>query len=238
MRIYTIENGVVKNGAKIEKMVLQGAGVEIPAIIIGEDGRGRQRGVLPVGGVSAGQDGSYGRLLMATVGTSKAGKPKLWAEETTDSTDKSKAIVVFRTQIGFRGGNSHTGDKYLVPCTRRGKHVAGYYRCPECETGLVPVDETGKSDTFWAGVTHPDEGSTQHWHPFPGEILVQGMIAQGDAGRAGSGSQLIAVIPRGIVFRTGYSGRLYGGPAAHYYVFNGENILACTWAERTATDLF
>jgi len=45
-------------------------------------------------------------------------------------------------------------------------------------------------------------------------------------------------MPKGVVFRTGYSGRLYGAPAAHYYVFDGEKILAATWEERMLTELF
>jgi len=57
------------------------------------------------------------------------------------------------------------------------------------------------------------------FHPFPGQVLVRGTIAQGAAGRMGCGEQIIAVIPAGKVFRTAYSGRLYGTPSAHYYVY-------------------
>ena len=73
---------------------------------------------------------------------------------------------------------------------------------------------------------------------FPGKIIASGHVAQGAAGRAGGGEQLIAVMPKDIVFRTGYSGRLYGGPAAHYYKWDGERLLAATWEERAASDLF
>jgi phosphoribosyl-ATP pyrophosphohydrolase len=53
----------------------------------------------------------------------------------------------------------------------------------------------------------------------------------------GSGEQIIAIVPKNVVFRTGYSGRLYGAPAGHYYIFDGKQLLAVTWGERMATDI-
>ena len=76
------------------------------------------------------------------------------------------------------------------------------------------------------------------FRPFPGEILCEGIIAQGDAGRMGSGKQLVAVLPADTVFRTGYSGRLYGAPSAHYYIFRDGQILSATWEEREISDIF
>ena len=40
MKIFTIENGKVTEGAKVDSFTLKGAGVSIPANIIGEEGRG------------------------------------------------------------------------------------------------------------------------------------------------------------------------------------------------------
>lgn len=76
------------------------------------------------------------------------------------------------------------------------------------------------------------------FHPFPGEIICTGIIAQGAAGRAGSGEQLVAVLPANTVFRTGYSGRLYGSPSAHYYIFRNGQVLSATWKEREVLDVF
>jgi len=73
---------------------------------------------------------------------------------------------------------------------------------------------------------------------FPGTWLSEGFIAQGAAGRMGGGRQGVAVIPVNNVFRTAYSGRLYGGPAAHYYIYNAGAILAATSQEREIADLF
>ncbi|MFA7177996.1 MAG: hypothetical protein WC114_12165 [Smithellaceae bacterium] len=258
-QIYTICSGEVIAGAEIGRLTLKGAGIEIPAILVGEAGRGRELGVLPIGGqlpmvpcpdrgkdvwtsrdkcekcrTPLGEsDGScrthpdrgevVGRLLFAEVGKTKAGKPKLLARQSADSS--ALAIVVLRTKIGFRGGNSHTGDRRGWRCSKYGCAARGEGAapdaCPECGAG------------GWDGGPKNDFG------PFPGEILAEGMIAQGDAGRMGNGRQLVAVVPKGIVFRTSYSGRLYGNPSAHYYVFTGEKILGgLTWDERCASDVF
>jgi len=74
--------------------------------------------------------------------------------------------------------------------------------------------------------------------PFPAAILAEGAIAQGDAGNMGSGSQYIAVVPKNVVFRTRYSGRMYGAPSSHYYLYTGSQVLSATWDERLASDLF
>jgi len=106
-------------------------------------------------------------------------------EKENADTDE-KIICVFRTDIGFRGWNDHTGD--------------------------------------WTG--EPTEGGNHIYAKFPGEILVKGVIAQGDAGRMRSGYQLVALMPKGIVFRTFYGGRLFGKPGEHYYRWDGKQLVS------------
>ena len=48
MRVFTINSGEVVEGGRVTTFTLKGAGVSIPAIIVGEEGRGRKLGVLPV----------------------------------------------------------------------------------------------------------------------------------------------------------------------------------------------
>lgn len=72
--------------------------------------------------------------------------------------------------------------------------------------------------------------------PFPGEVLAEGVIAEGAAGRAGAGYQYIAKVPKGEVFRTAYGGRMYGRPSNHYYLFTGTEVLCQTWSDREASD--
>ena len=204
MRLFTIENGHVCEGMEVDSFTLKGAGVTIPAIIIGEEGRGRKLGVLPVQLLPDSykewkEEGST-HISFAQVGQTKAGKPKLFQTKGADTTEK--CICVFRTQIGFRGGNSHTGDR---------------------DGGMVR--------DYW-GAERPT------FYPFPGEVLCEGIIAQGAAGRMGSGSQLVAIMPAGTVFRTGYSGRLYGKPDEHYYIYMDGQILSATREEREVADIF
>lgn len=187
MKIFTICDGQVTNGAKIVPFKLKSADIIIPAIIIGEEGRGRILGVLPTNG------GIDNTITFGSIGQTKAGKPKLLTNNDEQVSDK--CLVVFRTPIGFRGGNSHTGDR---------------------KPGTDPLE----------------------FEKFPGEVITEGYVAQGDAGGMGGGNQYIAIIPKGVVFRTGYSGRRYGSPRAHYYLFNGEKILSATWEEREISDIF
>ena len=203
MKIYTVKNGKVSEGVRVDSYTLKGAEITFPAIIIGEEGRGRKLGVLPVqlllNAHKEWQERGYTHINSAMVGMTMAGKPKLFQMKDTDTTEK--CICVFQTQIGFRGANEHTGDR------------------------------DGGTETLW-GREYPT------FHPFPGEILCEGIIAQGDAGRMGSGKQLVAILPADTVFRTGYSGRLYGEPSEHYYIYKNGQLLSATWEEREISDIF
>ncbi len=216
-------------GAKVGSFSLKGAEVTIPIVIVGEEGRGRSLGITPVQLSSENYDlwkaGEQVFLQSALVGETRAGNPKL-IESSEDREDE--CIIVFRTKIGFRGGNSHTGDR------------SGQYRVhnrwhPNHKAGLSQKEA---QEYCQEKEIHFDNISPDGFFPFPGKHLVEGSIAQGAAGRAGSGMQYISVIPEGVVFRTGYRGRLYGNPSAHYYIFQDGQILAATWEERGLTDLF
>ena len=204
MKLFTIKSGNVTEGIRVDSFTLKGAGITIPAILVGEKGRGRRLGVLPVqllpSSYKEWQEEGTVSIHSAKIGETKAGKPKLL--ETSGVTDTEKCICVFRTMIGFRGGNSHTGDR-----------------------------DGGTEKDYW-GEEYPT------FHPFPGEILCKGEIAQGAAGRMGNGEQLVAIMPANTVFRTGYSGRLYGAPSAHYYIYRDGQILSATWEEREVADIF
>lgn len=247
MKIFTVENGKVSPGATAERFTLKGAGVEIPAVIVGDEGRGRERGILPVqltdSQYKEWQEKGRVRVESADLGTTKAGKPKLFVKNSADTNER--IIVVFRTKIGFRGGNAHTGDA-LREFWRRGF----FFRTSDAEKSGIPLKEeyTEAEVREYSARLNPNPDPNRRWDagferqvefkPFPGEIIVRGVIAQGDAGRMGSGDQLIAVMPRDVVFRTGYSGRLYGQPSAHYYKWDGERLLVATLEERRLTDLF
>lgn len=229
-QIFTI-NGKAVLGAKIAQFRISGAGISIPAILVGEEGRGRELGILPISTIApCGPDRgeSQDLLVAATIGKTAAGRPKLFEAEkhTTDS----HVIVVLLSGIGYRGGNSHTGDRHNVPCSERNKFIRSYrVKCPICGVDK-PSDAIAGQE--WL---HPDSGTTIKFDSFPGEILVQGRIAQGDAGRMGSGTQMVALIPKNGVFRVAYHGRQVG---ATYYKWDGKLLLAATWQERQVSDIF
>lgn len=188
MLIFTITNGQIELGAQVERIKLSGADLNIAAIVVGEEGRGRRRDILPA---PLRPEDCPARIERASVGTTRSGRPRLITEQSGDTHD---CIIVFRTKGGFRGGASHTGDREA-----------------------------------------PD--NPKAFLPFPGRILARGMIADGMAGRMGGNEQIIAVMPRGAWFRTGYTGRLYGAPSEHYYRFDGKQLIAVTWEERQVLEL-
>ena len=250
MRVSTISDGTVEMGAVVRKHELKGANVVIPVIFIGEEGRGRTLGVLPVQLTPAQekefQANGQVRIEFAELGQTKAGKPKLFAKDSACS--DNGIIAVLRTPIGFRGGNDHTGDRTQTFWTIR-ESFADIAR----EAG-IPIQEKylDKAKVLeyaakLAAIRYPGENNIKEdcgfeYHlefaPFPGTIINKGVIAEGTAGRMGSGDQLVAVIPKNVVFRTSYSGRRYGKPSAHYYKWNGDKVLAATWEEREQSDIF
>jgi len=248
MKIFTVESGKVTEGVKVDSFTLKGAGITIPAIIVGEEGRGRKLGVLPVQLLpeqyKEWQEEGCTYIHFAEIGETKAGKPKLFQVEDADTTEK--CICILRTMIGYRGGNSHTGD------------LKEEYWVPEC-FATFPESVPSKERYTWEEVErygreylkarHPGEDIDGYspdiafnrmvsYHSFPGEILSSGVIAQGDAGGMGSGFQYVAIIPADVVFRTEYRGRLYGYPSEHYYIFRDGQLLAVTREERELSDIF
>jgi hypothetical protein len=222
MKIYTLENGHILEGAKVISYHLRSGDVTIPAITVGEEGRGRKVGVLPIqlnNSYQQWKTEGHCWVYHAQLGQTKTGRPKLIELQAPETKSTQEAIIcVFRTQIGFRGGNAHTGDRL------------GWF-CHNCGEVGLEVDPPK---------TCPNGHPVNLWFAeFPAEaILVEGVIAQGEAGAMGSGKQIVAVMPANKVFRTGYSGRLYGAPAAHYYLWDGENLKVATWEERQVAELF
>lgn len=216
--IFTVTRGSVRPGADVHAVAIGDGKIAINAIVVGAEGRGRRRGLLPVSGPvdappyvprhpasHADPTGPVGSIIAATIGTTRTGSPKFISD--ASPVDASACIVVFAVEGGFRGSVSYTGDRDLS----HGKPEAWCLQDPDDSISFLP---------------------------FPGECLAEGNVAEGEAGRAGSHRQIIAMVPRHVVFRVGYHGRLYGGPAAHYLMFDGRDLRMNTWAERVAADLW
>ncbi len=240
-RIFTIRNGAAKEGAKVNTFTLSN-GTKIPAIVVGEEGRGRALGVLPVSLTKSQfqtwQEKDSVEIRFAEIGQSRSGKPKLFSKEKEENTAGDSLIAVMSTPIGYRGGNSHTGDRQdsLWSLT-----TSARIRVQELDGKPEGIDLHGECSSTsktalmeWAGdeLTEEEFEEKRCWDVFPGKVIIEGRIAQGAAGGMGSGTQMIATIPVNTWFRTSYSGRRYGAPSAHYYKWDGNQVLAVTWDER------
>jgi len=198
-RVFTVKHELVKPYAIARPLTLAGAAVQIWAVTVGQQGRGRCLGVLPVefqGGEPAGEEI---RFSIASLSETRMGRPKLIvpASPDPDQISRRKAIVVLLTEPGFRGSCGHAGERIEIK---------------------EPEADSSRPET--------------NFFPFPGKILVEGRTAQGDAGRMGGGPQIVALVYTAEVFSAWRRGRLYGAPAAHFYMFDGERIFTATWKER------
>jgi len=131
LKIYTIFGPTVEDGAEVQEFTLS-SGIKISAILVGEKGRGRELGVLPVVGVRPGE-----RIYAAQVGQTSSGKPKLLAASPEHAVP-APVILVLRTGIGFRGSNSHEGE--FMPIVRGiiAQGIAGRMGCGEQLVVLLP----------------------------------------------------------------------------------------------------
>ena len=66
---------------------------------------------------------------------------------------------------------------------------------------------------------------TKEYAQFPGQILIRGIISQGAAGNMGSGEQLIALMPKNMIFRIHIGGRRYGHPHEYRGLWDGTQIM-------------
>jgi len=227
-KIFTIGDGYVKEGCTVASYTTTGGAMTIPAVMVGQTGRGRKLGVLPVqllpDSYKEWEDKGSTTIKYATIDKNPAGHPILVEHEGPETT--TDIIVVFWTPIGFRGYNTHTGDRIGWKCEKcgaQGKELEPPETCPQC----------GAKRNTWFG-------PSIMFADFPAKtILVEGRIAQGDAGRMGSGTQMIAIMPANVVFRTGIYGRRYGAPSAYYYKYvPDKGLLIATWEDRILTGIF
>jgi hypothetical protein len=190
MKIFTVGNGTVEEGATVGKVTIKSADIQISAVCVGETGRGRKFSYIPISGVQEDQK----RVTNVKLSETRTGKPKFIAIPEDDS-DTDECILVLRHTAGFRGGAMITGDRV-------------------------------------------DLENDKLFRDFPGEIILEGEIAQGAAGRMGGNSQYIAKLQKGDVFRIKRTGRLYGNPTSYYGCFDGNKLTLVTWQDREAAELW
>ena len=242
MKIFTIAAGSVKTGGEVVALPLA-SGAKVPAVTVGEEGRGRKLGVLPVTLLPESKalwdSGKNPRIKNVRVGETHAGLPKLI--EIDDDGDTSHAVIILATPAGFRGSNSH-GEMIMwgldneygwkiegLPYTTKARFRGELIKNPEIEKKFSQARENSK----YLYANSVEEFVERYAYTFtegdlPGKILVRGEIAQGMAGRAGGGSQYILVVPRGARWAIKMTGRLYGSPSAYEYFFDGVAVTPYT----------
>ncbi len=262
--IYTFTaQGTCTPGTRVELQDLRGAQVTIPVVAVGETGRGRQRAVLPVRNWYRTPETSSEipepqpepLLKFARVGETRAGRPALIQASATP--DTSAAIVVIRNGYGHRGSCGIGGDAIGWTCGAQPLRCwaegegAPPSACPTCGNDKpYPTDAGG----WKCGNTSPPPcpahgdgtppedcpmcGSAPQTRrgPLPCTILVEGRIADGDAGRMSGGAQHVVLLPRDEWLCVWRSGRLYGAPPVHYLKFTGTGVLVVTREERYLYD--
>jgi hypothetical protein len=226
---------VVEAGINVYKLKLKFPDRDIPAIILGESGPGRIREAISVSLPHSlmlpwAQDGRT-KILVGGLGKSRSDKWRVFAEGENVETTEEEVLCLFRTKYGRDGHNHHTGDRAGWKCSTP--------ECPNWGTEKIPPDLC-----TYCGMLNVEDGLIRYgpriiFADFPGRILAKGVRAAGAAGRMGSGEELLAVMPRGVVFRTNCTGHLEGtSRRAHYYMWTGKELLSAAWDERIAGDLF
>jgi hypothetical protein len=246
MKIFTIEAGSVRDNAEVTALTLA-SGVKIPVVTVGEEGRGRKLGVLPISLLPKSQAmWDYEKKVHienVLIGETRSGRPKLIEAEPDSYTDH--AVMVLKTPAGFRGSNQH-GAKLIWKLhadiwsflwegefkTVTGRFKSDILRNPVTEEIFEQYSkaypnaissQTGRIEDFVENVAETAvEGS------LPGQTIASGQIAQGAAGRAGSGEQFVVIMPRDTTWAVKMTGRLYGRPSSYEYVFDGTVVTAYT----------
>lgn len=141
MKIFSI-NGSVSEGANVSTLEIKSANVKIPVISVGESKRGSQLSSVAVHLTAEimkkWESGESVTIYNAEIGQTKTGKPKIICSTSSDDTH---AIVVFNTEIGFRGSNYHTGD--LSPDSTEDEKKYLPFPCQVLATGVISQGEAG-----------------------------------------------------------------------------------------------
>lgn len=243
MKVFYARNESVDSYVTVSEITIAGGSVKINAVVIGEEGRGRTRGVLPVEGCAAGQ-----KLTNAVVGQTKSGRPKLIAISPDTDRDTDEAIVVLATMPGNRGGTGFRGDRKqanLYSWTTELDHYGLASGLDEVTRELlnkskldgITLEQVDQILEKTLELTFEDFKEKVEYEPFPCQIIVTGHTAQGLAGHAGGGDQHVVIAKRGEVFRVSWTGGPDGGES-RYMMFDGTNLYCVTWDERQIADLF
>jgi hypothetical protein len=101
MKIFTVINGDVMEGAAARKVTIQAADVEIFAICVGETGKGRLFSYIPISGVNADQ-----WVKNVKLSKTRTTKPRFIVDDNNvDDNNTEECIIVFKHTAGYLKGD-------------------------------------------------------------------------------------------------------------------------------------
>lgn len=240
MKVYTLSNGNSTQGTTVRPYTLKNTSpaVSFPAITVGEFGRGRSLGVLPVALLPE-QEAELvatGKTTLhhAVVGATRSGAPKLLARPNSEPGED--CILVILTDPGYRGGCEQAGDLLgwsCWTCDLKKKTGDSQSHIKIRGGGNVPENCPVCGESRYSST-----GPKASYADFPGKVVCRGATAQGDAGAMGGGPQIVAIVPQGSVVAERRTGRLYGNPPVFLHKIGVAGIISATPEERDAGDLF
>ena len=232
MKIFTVVKESVLDRAEVTSLTLA-SGVNIPAITVGEDGRGRKLGVVPTvllpNSLEIWENKKSVWINNVRIGQTGAGKAKFFEKEQDNDTD---CVVVMRSDYGYRGVNYH-GARIVWEinepyCTVQARFKNGLFT-PELSQSFEKYMENTSYASYDSVEEFVNENSyTTVQGNIEGVLLASGHIADGMAGRVAGGDQYIYHIKDGTTFAVKMTGRMYGNPDAYEYVFSNGKITAYT----------
>ena len=231
-------------------------GTKISVVTVGEKGRGRSLGIIPINATPE------QKIESVKIGQTKSGKPRFYVAD--KSTQNDEIIVVFKIKGGFRGHNSYCGDRYQdgwqfsrnfdITLGLSSAYSPTFKTREEAlekakELLLEKIEEQKSINDYWSSEKELQKLLNEEleeniiplykYHPFPAiKILAEGNKADGMAGAMATYPQKIAILPKGKVFCLRYFGRLYGAPNKHFLLWDGQKLHSLTEEERELTDLF
>ena len=216
------------------------SGIKVRCLAVGQEGRGRWLSRVVV----------EHRGQMPQVGPEVPYASEPWS----DSEKTPERLAAFKAYREYEARKKAADDASVlfsasIQATRQGavKLVSVIGKKVQQADGCVLVADLGMGFRGGNGMTGDITGREEYeewgekkqrntFGPMPGVVLAEGTIAQGDAGRMGGGTQRIFYLPKGQVLRCYRTGRLYGAPASHYYLFDGQKLWCMTYDERVAAE--
>lgn len=209
MKVYTIRNDEQWNGAKVAWELPFGDGKRAFSHIgVGEAGRNRRYEFLTIQNWNHPADEDE-RLMDAALRQTRKGGWALHRLTDSPANRDGRCLVVNRSTMGFRGGVQMVGDRH--DCCWP-KWCEQHF--PPDDSFLAPPPQRREL----AGVT----------------VLITGQVADGSAGRMGSGLEYVFTAEPGAIWCVRRTGRLYGNPSGHYWRWDGSALETATAAERIA----